>query len=135
MKTAGFTIVELLIVLAIIAIMASVVLPRIQNASDSGQEARIVASTESLQKAGMSAEISAGTFNVVCGLYGYATSSQVQEVSSSLYTNSDLFVCNSTTTAFAASAELESGRHWCVDSVGSKHEIGAALGTNVVVCP
>lgn len=135
MNKSGFTLVELLITLAIIAVLAAVVLPRIQSATDKGQESRIVAGLESLQKAGMSAEVAEGTFNVVCGLYGEATSSQVQNVADSLYINSNYFICNSTSTAFAASAELESGRHWCVDSVGAKVEIGSALTSGAVSCP
>lgn len=131
----GFTIVELLIVLAIIAILAAVILPRLQGARDEGIEARIRAEIEGFHKNALTAEFEAGTYNVVCGMNGSATATALLGLVDALRRNSGNFQCYSDDGAFAASAELATGRHWCVDSLGNKRETGAPLIIGQVACP
>lgn len=131
----GFTLVELLVVIAIVALLASVVLQRIDATRIKGAEAKIVAELEGFHKNGMGEELEAGNFNVVCGQNGYATATALTGLVTSLTTNTNEFRCWSTADEFAASAELETGRHWCVDSVGGKKEIPASLVIGTTACP
>jgi len=135
MNRAGFTIVELLVVLAIIAILAAVILPRLQDARDQGLEARVRAEIEGFHKNALSAEYAGGTYNVVCGQNGTATATELTGLITALNNNTDNFRCWSNDDAFAASAELVTGRHWCVDSVGTKEEIAAPLVIGTTACP
>ena len=131
----GFTLIELLVVIAIIGILASVVLQRLNIARERGLETSILASLDSFYKNGVAEEIRFSDFNVVCGQNGVATSSELLQLVDSITTKSDQFVCNSTSVAFAASAQVDDTTHLCVDSSGQQKEIAAALGAGVTLCP
>jgi len=134
-KRLGFTLIELIVVIAIIAILASVVLQRMNTARERSIESSIITSMDSFYKNGMGEEIQSADFNVVCGQNGVATSTKLLQLVTSIRSSSDQFVCNSTDVAFAASAQLDATTHWCVDSSGTQGEIDAALGSGVVLCP
>ncbi len=131
----GFTLIELIAVIAIIAVLATVIIRSINDARIKALETRIVTSMDSFYKTGKSQEIVVGNFNVVCGMNGVATSTELLSLVGSIKTHSDQFVCNSTVSAFAASAQLDDTTHWCVDSSGPQGEVAAALGVGVTVCP
>jgi len=121
-------------VIAIIAILASVVLSRINSARDKSHDTKIITELESYFKLGMSEEIAANTYDVVCGSGSYSRSPKLDILWISLQANSPAVTCNSSPDSFAISAELEPGRHWCVDSAGAKVEISSTLGSAVTVC-
>ena len=134
MYRSGFTLTELLISIAIIGVLVSVILPRLDNAREQGIEAKVVTELDAFHKNAVSAEILAGTYNVVCGMNGSATSTSLLNIVESLTSTSDQFVCNSTFAAFAASAEIELGRHYCVDSINDNGEITTALTPGDTTC-
>ncbi len=132
----GFTIVELLIVIAIIGILVAVVLGALGDARDEGLEAKIKSEMTMLAKRAKVDEAQALTYDVVCGSNGFATSTDIARIITSIERFApEAVVCNSTTEAFAASVALSSTTHWCVDSAGTGKNVNVALAVGEVVCP
>ena len=131
----GFTVIELLVAIAVIGVLASVILPRMQTTRDQAVEAKIISELESFNKQGFAEEMQSGSFNVVCGQNGFATATNMLPLVDSLRQNSLSFVCYSTTDSFAASAQLNPTTHWCVDSSGVKKETTTALASGSTACP
>ncbi len=132
----GFTIIELLVVIAIIGILASVVLGSLTSARDDSLEAKIKSEMAVLAKRARVDESQSLTYDVICGTNGFATSTEVARIITSIERFSpELVVCNSDTEAFAVSAALSSSTYWCVDSIGVSRSIAAPLGAAEFQCP
>jgi prepilin-type N-terminal cleavage/methylation domain-containing protein len=131
----AFTIVELLLVIAIIGILTSVILGSLLDARDDGFEAKIKSEMAVLAKRARVDEAQSLTFDVVCGSNGFSTSSEVGRLITSIEKFSpEPIVCNSDTEAFAISAALSSTTYWCIDSAGKSIPTTAALGVGEYVC-
>lgn len=135
---AGFTVVELLIVIAIIGILASVVVSSLNDARGSGVEAKIKSELVLLGKRAKIEEASTLTYDRVCGSNGFPTSTEVRVILDAIEDFSpETVVCNSSTGAFAVSAAVSTSTFWCVDSEGASKSLTAHLDTSPpeFVCP
>ncbi len=133
----GFTIVELLIVIAIIGILASVVIRSLNDARVSGIDAKIISEMSVLSKRASADESINLTYDSTCGSNGVTQSTQIQTLITSIEDFSLApVVCNSDTYAYAVSVPLSTD-YWCVDSSGVSRSIPTQLQTSPpdLVCP
>jgi prepilin-type N-terminal cleavage/methylation domain-containing protein len=133
----GFTVVELLVVIAVIGILASVVLGSLRDARDDGLEAKIKSELVLLGKRASVDESKSFTFDVVCGSNGIATSTEIMNIITSIERFSpEPVTCNSDSTMYAVSAAMSSTTYWCIDSSGHSKDVPGQLvaGTDFV-CP
>ncbi|MCA9365644.1 type II secretion system protein [Candidatus Kaiserbacteria bacterium] len=136
MQSKGFTLVELLIVIAVIGILASLVISSLNDARENGLNARITAEMKSLQNRAIVEQGSALTFDVVCGTNGETQATKLAAQIATINGRSpSTAVCNSDSDSYAVSIELIGGGHWCVDSTGNANEIASTLGSGVLTCP
>lgn len=134
-KRKGFTLVELLIVIAIIGVLTATVLTSLGDARESGINAKIMAELDGLSKRASIEFSETGSYNSACGTNGTATSTIILNLITSVETLSpESVVCNGSHTEFAVSAAMMTN-YWCVDSTGQRKEINAALTPGQMVCP
>lgn len=126
----GFTLVELLITIAIIGILTAVVLAALNDARQDGVDAKIKSELTAISKRAAIENSVNLTYDTVCGSNGIATSSNILIILDAIdQFASSTPICNSSTGAFAVSAPVGTA-HWCVDSLGSTREIAAPLETS-----
>lgn len=131
----GFTLVELLIVIAIIGVLVSVVLGSLRDARDDGLDSKVKSEMVSLAKKASVVESQSFSYDAVCGSNSVTQSPGIVDIITSV----ELFsvgsvVCNSDTAQFAASVPLNSS-FWCVDNIGASKETLRDLNPGELVCP
>lgn len=127
----GFTLVELLIVIAIIGILAGVVIASLNTARAKGADAAV---KENLHSVRSQSEIyydnNNGTYLGLCG-----DQSVINALLSASTTGGAPTTCNDSDTQWAASATLKAaGGFWCADSTGQTLQINTDIGSGVTVC-
>jgi prepilin-type N-terminal cleavage/methylation domain-containing protein len=135
----GFTLVELLITIAIIGILAMVVLTSLNDARIQGINAKIETEMDAIAKRAEVEHIQSLTYDSVCGSNDISQSPDILRSITSINTfASSTLICNSQTTSYAISVPINT-THWCIDSLGTKKEIPAALddtdGAEKFFCP
>ena len=134
-QTKGFTVVELLIVIAIIGVLVSVVLPRLQTARDEGIETKIKTELTIVGKRAAVEESKVLTYDVVCGTNGVTQAVSITEQISAVESfTGDTVTCNSRASEYAVSVPIDPAIHWCVDSDGLRIERATALGAVEYSC-
>ena len=135
LRQAAFTLIELLIVIAIIGVLAAVILAALNDARDQGVEAKVKSEMDSIAKRAEIDYTSSFTYDTVCGSNGFGTSTVIENIIASInQLASTTLTCNSDTDAFAISTGIDTG-FWCLDSEGNKVLAGSDLGPGVTLCP
>ncbi len=121
----GFTLIELLVVIAIIGILSSVVLASLNTARNKGADAAVKSNLNNTRaQAELYYDGNTNSYSGVCTAAG--------GISVGLAAAGVGTVCNTSATAWAASAPLKSGGFWCVDSTGQSKVETSALGSGTV---
>ncbi len=137
-KAKGFTIIELIVVVAIIAVLAAIVSINVVTYLNKGKDAAIKSDLETAQSA-MAALIDSTT-GIVAGSCTDTTGDLYKAYTAAgVITGASNTDCNSVVGAAAVCAQLKatSGDYFCVDSVGNKKQIaGTCVSTSsATVCP
>ncbi len=153
-NTSGFTLIELIVVIAIIVILASVILASLATARNKGSNASIKADISNMRPQaeiiydianptsyiGVCADLKVEAAITAAAYAGGATVPVPADWLIGKNGTATTVTCHSSTSAWAAEAPLKTAEgantFWCVSSNGfSKGEPGTQLTANTTVCP
>jgi prepilin-type N-terminal cleavage/methylation domain-containing protein len=129
-KQKGFTIIELIVVIAIIAVLAAIVLVNVTQYINKGKDAGIKGDLASVMT-NAAITIDAGTaLDAVCdNVTIQAALAAADTAFDGNTTPLQVTKCNDSTTAWAACGQLKNvDYYFCVDSTGTKKDIATRTG-------
>jgi len=134
-KTKGFTIIELIVVVAIIAVLASIVAINVTTYLKKGKDAAIKENLSTLQTAGVAYLEGTPAGTAACSdVTVLAAMTQLGAITT--VANTD---CASAAGVFAACAQMivTTGDYWCADSTGNKKQVTGTCSAswNLTACP
>jgi len=129
-KKKGFTLMELLVVVAIIGILAAIVLVSLNSARNKGKNAAIKAQMSQLRSAGEMFNEDNGAFTGWC-----ADTEEGRISQGAIDAGGTGYACNDSASAWAAGITLvgTGAGDWCVDSTGASK--AATLAAGGTACP
>jgi len=136
-RIRGFTVIELLIVIAIIVALATVIISAVRDARTDGIVAKMTAEMDGVKKRAAVVQNQAFTFSEVCGSDGATQDTQIADFIIALNDFSPgTTTCNSSLSDFAISVPLppDSSEHWCVDGTGDTVAVSDALVGGALTC-
>ena len=83
----GFTIVELIVVIAIIGIIAGIILTSLNDARVDGVDAKVISEMDAISKRASIEQVQFGTFDVVCGSGAFTQSETIADIINSININ------------------------------------------------
>jgi prepilin-type N-terminal cleavage/methylation domain-containing protein len=150
----GFTLLELLVVVAIIGILAAVTLAALGSSRSKGNDSNIRANLKNAQsQAQLFYDLaSPNTYEGVCATAGtnaagrqVAAAERTYRGAVSTYADGTASTwntaqCHDTATAWAAFVPLSASANgaivaWCIDSTGASRQVTNVLAASVYVCP
>lgn len=140
-KQKGFTIIELIVVIAIIAVLASIVLVNVTQYLNKGKDAAIQGNLAGILTNSAQYFDTNGNYTSLCANPTVAAALAAADNTYDGNTTADEVTdCNGGTSAFAACAQLKgSDAYFCIDSTGTKKTITTrttcVTGWTATVCP
>ncbi len=138
-SSSGFTIIELIVVIAIIAVLAAIVLVNVTSYIGKGKDAAVEANMDTLL---LNSAVYYNDPNNNSDFSGFCTDPTYTSVAAAVGNDNSVLYANcgtSPSSTFVACANLvyASGNYWCVDSTGiKKSESGSCNATpSYTACP
>jgi len=128
----GFTLMELLVVVAIIGILAAIVIVSLNRARNKGKDAAIKTQLQQMRAASEMYNDDNGSYTGWCGSAEQTRIETGATTAGGTAADCDVAADGS---AWAAEIVLLSGGYWCVDSNGASKAEAASKGAAVTACP
>jgi len=125
---AGFTLVEILVVVAIISLIASVVLVTMGESRKEARDAAIKVSLGEIRKAAELLYDASASYVGVCNTVDntLSESGDFGRIEDYIEMQGGLVACRENQGAYAVNSSLNRGNCWCVDSLGAARKINLA---------
>ena len=131
----GFTLIEMLVVIAIIGLLSSVVLVALGPSRNKAKDARVVSDMNQV-RAIAETLFSNGSYAATLAVGGTGDTG-IQSLNTDVKANNgsvDMVIAGGGTAAYSAYAKLNSGSYYCVDSKGNAVTLAATGGITATGC-
>lgn len=138
-KNSGFTLLELLVVVAIIGILASITMIAISDSQNKSKDSRIKSQIVNLRRVteiyytSNNNTYGSTVSNCTSGMFADTVNEVATFTNTANYPTGTTLACFASSTAWAVSASLFGGQYWCVDSTGANRQTSTQASSTV--CP